>query len=213
MRSLSGRIAPFACAGLVAAFSAAQAQTTAAPQIYRCTGADGKPRRADRPMTDCSGEQYQMNPDGSIYRVVPRPLTEEEREEVERKQREEEAARRAQQVEARADLALLKRYPDKAAHDLARKEALDSARADIRASDARIAELLRARKPLIDETEFYVNKPLPLKLKLALDTNDALLAAQRSLRQNKEDEVQRIDKIYDDELAHLMKLWAVKAAH
>jgi hypothetical protein len=197
----------------LAGTGAALAQPAAAPgAIYRCIGPEGRLVTRDRQMTDCVGEQYFVNPDGSNSRVVPRPPTEEEREEAERKQREAEAARRAQQVQARADLALLKRYPDKATHDQARQAALDSAHAEIVRSDARIAELLRSRKPLIDETEFYPNKPLPTKLKSALDANDAMLAAQRSIRQNQEDEVQRIDKIYDAELARLTKLWSAKPA-
>ncbi|MDQ2762183.1 MAG: hypothetical protein M3Y22_01390 [Pseudomonadota bacterium] len=178
--------------------------------IYRCVGRDGKIGTRDRPMTDCVGEQYFVNPDGSNNRVVPRPPTEEEREEAEQKQREEHAAQREAQVQARADVALVKRFPDKASHDLAGKAALDTARADIRASNARIADLMLARKPLLDEAEFYPGKPLPSKLKAALDANDASLAAQKSSRQNLDAEVDRINKNYDLELARLMKLWAAR---
>jgi hypothetical protein len=210
---VSGRISALAGVLLAMVSGAAHAQAAPVPAqgaIYRCIGPDKKLVTKDRPMTDCVGEQYFVNPDGSNNRLVPRPLTEEEREEADRKEREDEAARRARQIEERADRELLKRYPDKAAHDLARKAALDSARADIKNSDARIADLLRLRKPLLDEAEFYVNKPYPLKLRLAFDANDAALAAQKSLRQNQEDEVQRIDKLYDAELARLTKLWAAR---
>jgi hypothetical protein len=210
MRRGPGRALALACAAL-AGTGAALAQPVAAPgAIYRCVGPEGRLVTRDRQMTDCVGPQYFVNPDGSNSRVVLRPATEEEREEAERKQREAEAAQRATQVQARADLALLRRYPDKAAHDKARQAALDSAHAEIVRSDARIAELMRSRKPLIDETEFYAGKPLPTKLKTAIDANDAMLAGQRSIRQNQEDEVQRIDKNYDAELAHLTKLWSAK---
>lgn len=212
MMRVAGRGLALACATL-AGPGAALAQPVAAPgAIYRCIGPQGRLVTRDRLMTDCVGEQYFVNPDGSNNRVVPRPPTEEEREEAERKQREAEAARRAQQVQTRADLALLKRYPDKAAHDQARQAALDSAHAEIVRSEAHIADLQRSRKPLLDEAEFYPGKPLPTKLKSALDANDAMLAAERSIRQNQEDEVQRINKIFDAELARLTKLWAVKSA-
>jgi hypothetical protein len=215
MMRVSGRVFAIACiaVAIAAAPLLAEAQSAPAPgAIYRCVGRDGKTATRDRPMTDCVGEQYFVNPDGSNSRIVPRPPTEEEREAAEQKQRETEAALRAAQVQARADAALVKRYPDKASHDLARRAALDTARADIRASDARIADLMRARKPLVDESEFYVGKPLPTKLKLSLDANDAALAAQKSLRQNLDTEIDRINKNYDLELARLTKLWAARPA-
>jgi hypothetical protein len=211
MKRASRHVFALACLALGAAPLLAEAQSAPAPgAIYRCVGRDGKTATRDRPMTDCVGEQYFVNPDGSNNRVVPRPPTEEEREEAEQKQREADAARRASQVQARADAALVKRYPDKAAHEQARKAALDTARADIRASDARIADLMQARKPLLDEREFYVGKPLPTKLKTAIDANDASLAAQKSSRQNLDTEVDRINKIYDLELERLTKLWAAR---
>lgn len=66
--------------------------------------------------------------------------------------------------------------------------------------------LLAERKPLLDEAEFYVGKPLPLKVKNVLDSNDAALAAQESLRQNQEAELARINKNFDDQLEKLRRL-------
>ncbi len=213
MMRASRPVFAIACIAVAAAPLLAEAQSAPAPgAIYRCLGRDGKTVTRDRQMTDCAGDQYLVNPDGSNRRIVPRPPTEEEREEAEQKQREADAERRAAQVQARADAALVKRFPDKASHDLARKAALDTARADVRASDARIADLMLARKPLLDEAEFYVGKPLPTKLKTAIDANDASLAAQKSSRQNLDTEVDRINKNYDLELAKLTKLWAARQA-
>src|SRR5487761_2079648 len=66
----------------------------------------------------------------------------------------------------------------------------------------------RERKPLLDDAEFYVGRPLPSKLKAQLDANDASADAQRTLLQNQQVEVLRIDKLYDTELERLRKLWA-----
>ncbi len=41
-----------------------------------------------------------------------------------------------------------------------------------------------------------------------LDSNDAALAAQESLRQNQEAELARINKNFDDQLEKLRQLWA-----
>jgi hypothetical protein len=68
------------------------------------------------------------------------------------------------------------------------------------------------RKNLEDEKLFYqndrVHKPLPSWLEQKLGANDAALAAQRSLAQNQDFEVARINELYDLELARLKKLWA-----
>jgi hypothetical protein len=68
--------------------------------------------------------------------------------------------------------------------------------------------LASERKPLMDEAEFYVGKPLPLKLKQALDANDATTDAQRTLIQNQQVEMVRINALYDAELARLRRLWS-----
>ncbi|MDQ2735183.1 MAG: hypothetical protein M3Y55_09395 [Pseudomonadota bacterium] len=168
--------------------------------------------RSDRPIVGCVGDQNKLNPDGSKKGVVPRQQTEEERAADEAKTRAEEGARAERQANARRDRNLLIRFPDKARHDQARKEALDSANAAVHLSNARIAELERARKPLMEEAEFYKGKPLPSKTKSALDANDAALAAQKALIQNQQGEVDRIDKLYDEQLEKLRKLWAAKSA-
>ena len=48
---------------------------------------------------------------------------------------------------------------------------------------------------------------LPTKLKLAIDKNDSALEAQYKLATQQEDELGRINKRFDEELALLQKLW------
>jgi hypothetical protein len=71
-----------------------------------------------------------------------------------------------------------------------------------------LAALAVERKPLMDETEFYVGKPYPPKLKRLLDANDASTEAQRASIQNQRAEVERINALYDAELERLKQLWA-----
>ena len=49
---------------------------------------------------------------------------------------------------------------------------------------------------------------MPAKLKQQLDANDATTEAQRTLIQNQQAEVVRINALFDTELARLRKLWA-----
>jgi hypothetical protein len=196
-----------AAVALAATLSPARTEAAAGQDIFSCKRADGHITRSDRPIVGCVDEQLVLNGDGSVKRIVPRQLTDDERVRAEAKAREDDEARRARQVDERADRALLHRYPDKSKHDLARQEALDSARAAIRACEKRIAELMKERKPLLDDAEFYTGKPLPNKLKAALDANDAALSAQKALSQNQQGEVVRINRLYDDELVKLRRLW------
>ena len=186
------------------------AQTAAPPaQIYTCPNAAGKKLTSDRPIPECNDrEQRVLNGDGSVRRVQGPVQTADERSEAEAREREA-AADRARQLEAiRRDRNLLARFPNEAAHRKARVAALDDVNNALRISESRLAALAAERKPLKDETEFYVGKPLPGKLKTQLDANDAAVEAQQALVQNQKLEVIRIDKRYDAELERLKRLWA-----
>ena len=196
--------------GIVAA-QGARAADLANPRIFQCVLPDGKKLTSDKPIAECMNvgkPQRELNKDGSEKGVVEAPPTEDEKSDRERLRRQREAEKMAQDIEVRRDRDLQKRYPSEAAHAKAREKALDDVASSVRNSEARIKLLLQERKPLLNEAEFYVGKTLPHKLKLDLDANDASLEAQRSLVQNQQIEIVRINKLYDTELARLKKLWA-----
>jgi hypothetical protein len=183
--------------------------TAERPPIYTCIDANGKRLTSDRTIAECgTREQKVLNSDGSVKRVVPPTLTADERADAELREREAAAEKVARQDAMRRDRNLVARFPNEEAHRKAREAALDDVRNSVRISEARVKLLMVERKPLLDEAEFYVGKPLPPKLKGLLDANDASLAAQRTLIQNQEIEVGRINALYDLELVRLRKLWA-----
>jgi len=201
-------IAVLTAALLTAAPVLAPAQAQDRKAIYSCVDANGKRLTSDRPIAECSArEQRELNADGSVKRIVPPTLTGDEQAVAEARQRDEAAARIAKQDALRRDRNLLVRFPNEAAHNKAREAALDDIRKSIRITQDRLALLATERKPLMDETEFYVGKPLPAKLKNALDANDASTDAQQSLVQTQQAEVVRINALYDAELERLRKLW------
>ena len=184
-------------------------QSAGPAPIYSCTDASGKRLTSDRPIPECnSREQRVLNADGSVNRVRQPTMTADERSDAEARDREATAERARQQEAIRRDRNLLARFPNEAAHRKAREMALGDVRKSLRLSEQRLVALAAERKPLKDESEFYVGKQLPLKLKLALDANDASVEAQTSLGQNQQQEIVRIDKLYDAELERLRKLWA-----
>jgi len=200
-------------APLLVASHAAWAQMTppakAGASIFSCTDANGKRLTSDRPIPECvAREQRVLNADGSVKRVLPPTLTAAERAEAEAREVEAAAERVAKQDTIRRDRSLMARYPNEAAHRRARDASLETVRSSMRISEARIKTLTAERKPLQEETQFYAGKQIPAKLKSQIDANDAALSAQRSLMQDQEAEVGRIDGLFDAELARLKKLWA-----
>jgi hypothetical protein len=177
--------------------------------IYTCIDDKGRRLTSDRPIADCvHKEQQLLNRDGSLRQVVPPTLTSDERADKEAREKKAAEERVTQQDAIRRDRNLLMRFPNEAAHQKAREAAADPVRLAIKATEARLRDLNAERKPLLEEAEFYVGKPLPTKLKLQIDANDAALDAQRTSAANQSVELDRINALYDAELERLKKLWA-----
>lgn len=206
---------PALLAALVTAGPAVEAwaQRPAAPSspggIYTCLDDNGRRLTSDRPIAACTHkEQRVLNRDGSLKAVLPPTLTAEERAAQEARERAAAEARAAQADAVRRDRNLMNRFPDRESHDKARHAALDTVQLAIRASELRLEALGLDRKPLLDEAEFYKGKPLPAALKAQIDANDVAVQAQRAAMRTQQAEVERINKLYDAELAHMQKLWA-----
>lgn len=184
-------------------------QAAGGRSIYTCVSASGKTLTSDRLIAECSGrEQRILNPDGSLNRIVPPTLTAEERAVVNERERIAAEARAARLEAARRDRSLLTRYPNEASHARARASAIDSVRRLLQASEARLVELAKERKPLLADAEFYVGKVLPPQLKAQLDANDVSTEGQRSQIEAQKGELARINKNFDEELGRLKRLWA-----
>ena len=180
----------------------------AAVPIYSCTDASGKKLTSDHPIAEClNREQRLLNADGSLRKVVPPTPTSDERAEAEAAERRAAAERAAQLDAVRRDRNLMIRFPNEAAHRHAREAALDDVRKAVRTSEERLKLLAAERKPLLDEAEFYADRPLPAKLRQALDANDAAVEAQRTLVLNQQSEIVRINNLFDVELERLKRLW------
>jgi hypothetical protein len=177
--------------------------------IYSCVDANGKKLTSDRPIVECTNREQKLhNTDGSLRKIVPPTPTADERAAAEADERRADAERAARQEAVRRDRNLLMRFPDEPAHRRAREAALDDVRKAVRTSEDRLKALAAERKPLLDEAEFYAGRALPAKIKQALDANDASVEAQRVLVANQQEEMARINKAFDVELARLKRLWA-----
>jgi hypothetical protein len=207
-RCSSPRLIGWVLLGLSGA-TCAQANTKPAELVFTCVNAAGRALTSDRMIGECMDrEQRVLSRDGTLIRIVPASLTAEERAVKEERERKLAAEAEARREAVRRDKNLMQRFPDVAAHQKAREQALETIQYAIAQSQARIADLERERKPLIEESEFYAGKPLPGKLKGQLDANDTATAAQKELLVTQKSELERVSKLYDTELGHLKRLWA-----
>ncbi len=188
MQSATGKLA-IVCALLALMGASASPPKT---RILTCKDANGRTLITDPADPRC-------------YKPPP---TEDQRAAEEERRRKKKEAYLACKAEQRSDQSLVSRYPNQAKHDAARQQALDGVAAAMRASDARIKRLSEDRKHLLDEAEFYPDGKLPPKLRRDLDTNSALLEAQRQASAKQSEDAAQINSFYDEELNKLKALWS-----
>lgn len=188
------------------------AQTTAPTTgIYSCTDARGRVITADRPIAACADrEQSELSSSGTVRRRIEPTYTTHELAEREARAREaaQQAVRRTE--ERRRERALLIRYPNAAAHDHERSEALAQIDAVIQAAKQRLAQLGNERKRIDDELEFYkkdVSKA-PQAVRHQVEENNASAAVQNRFIGEQENERRRVNTRFDEERVRLNRLWA-----
>lgn len=178
--------------------------------IYTCVDATGRRITSDRPIMACMDrEQRELHRSGSTKRVIGPTLTAAEREEREQREREAALERQRTRDAIRRNQALLSRYPDQAAHDLARREALAQTRAVVDTAERRLAELMAERQKLDAEMEFYRREPsrAPAKLRRRLEENAQSAEVQKRAIAGQQAERDKINQRFDQELAQLRELW------
>ncbi len=186
----------------------------ATAQIFSCTDATGRKITSDRPIAEClNKDQKELNPSGTIKRVVKPVMTADEQRAADQKAKEEMEDKARQEEERRKNRALLSRYPNKAAHDKERSEALSQVDEVIKAAQKRIGELSEQRKKINEELEFYKKDPskLPPALKRQLEDNERSVVVQRRFIGDQDDEKRRANARFDEELDRLRKLWTQAA--
>lgn len=203
---------------LAAALSDIAAAQTSVPSlqgIYTCVDSTGRKITSDRPIAECMDRvQREINPSGTVRRVLPPQLTPPERAALEEKEKIAAEARAREAEEKRRDRALLLRYPTRDLHDKERAEALSQVGEVIKASNKRSQELAEQRKAINADLEFYKATPgrAPASLKRRLDENDSSVAMQKRFIVEQDAEKKRVNQRFDEELAKLKPLWATAGA-
>lgn len=190
------------------------ASAVSAQGIFSCTTPSGRKITSDRPIPECAAQdQKELNPSGTVKRVVKPVMTADEQRAADQKAKEENEEKARIEEERRKNRVLLARYPNEAAHDKERADSLTQVDEVIRASQKRIGELGEQRKKIGEEMEFYKKDPskAPPSLRRQLEDNERSIVVQRRLIGDQEDEKKRANARFDEELDRLRKLWAQAA--
>ena len=107
-----------------------------------------------------------------------------------------------------ADQSLVNQFPDEASVAKARDADAEPLRLARQRSLDRLAQLEKERKPLDDEAEFYVGKPLPENLRRAIEDNEALVEGLRGAIRTQDENLARIEANHKKRLNTLRQLWA-----
>ncbi len=154
-----------------------------APLLMYSCNVNGHVFTGSEPPPECRSVDLRiLNPDGSLKKIIPRPLNREERK---RRDEEEEAKRKADEEAHRlenADKRLLETYSSVSEIEAARVRAIAPMKVQIQQADARITQHLREKKRLDEEAEFYAKRELPIKLKDAFEANKALTDQQEKIK-------------------------------
>ncbi|MDO9219127.1 MAG: DUF4124 domain-containing protein [Lacisediminimonas sp.] len=186
-----------------------------AQDIYTCVDARGRTITADRQIAECMDRtQNELTRSGTIRRQVGPSLTAKERAAQDAKDKLAADVRAREADEKRRDRALLLRYPGPAVHQKERAAALAQIDVVIHAASKRTDELTERRKAILNEFEFYAQDPgkAPAALKRQRDENDSSLAAQGKFMGERQQEKNRVNQRFDQELVKLQRLWAPTTA-
>lgn len=183
--------------------------------IFTCVDAKGRRLTSDRLIVEClDREQRELNPSGTVKRIIPPSMTAEERARAEARQRAETEAQAQKAEERRRTQVMLMRFPNLESHNRARADALQQVDALTAMIHERQKELDKQKATIDAEFEFYQRDPSKapewLKRRRADNTQEREVQIQRLAEQDRE--MARVNQRFDDELAVLRRLWAENGA-
>ncbi len=196
----------------VALLLAAACVQPAWAKVFVCKTADGRTITSDRMPRECAQQPVrELRQDGSVRRVIEPPLSAEERAARAAQEKQAQLEREQKRAQTQRDIALMETYANEEEIEVTRSAALVSRQRLIDRATERIDGLMRARKRLDSEAEFYVNRKTPDKLDRAYLNNEALVQSEKKLIEDMRAEMARINERFDTELARFRQLVDVGA--
>ena len=188
---------------------ASHAQASSNASVYSCVDASGRRLTADRPIAACADrEQSVLMPGGSVRTIGPSYSERERADQAVQQRREAEERYRANDGKRR-ERALTIRYPNKAAHDVERNDAVDVLKNQIKIVQERKVSLLEDRKKIDQDMEFYKKDPskapAPLQSRLQHNREDLKEVDEQVATIN--EDIKRTHQRFDEEAQTLKPYW------
>lgn len=187
----------------------AQPADSGAHGIYVCEDAEGRHISSDRQISACRDQsQRVLDASGTTRKVLTPEVSPLEQREQRERRRAQALADFQRRNRERADNELLLRYPTLAAHEQARREALEQPQIIIRLAQERIADLDDQRAGLRqrEAAQTAAFAAPPPKLAAELQANEQAIAAQRRLIEEQGAKRVEINQRFDDEAARLLAI-------
>lgn len=202
---------------LTGALASAQRSDSSGPTttIYTCVDAQGRQLTSDRPILECiDREQREFGRSGTLRRIIPPAQTAAERQAEETRARQAAVESQRQRNIEQRDQALIDRYPNKAAHEAGRKNALEQSQLIVDSAEEHIATLTESRKDLDSKMEPYLDDPskAPARLRRSIEDNDQQMQVQRGIIASQQTQRDRINELFDQQAKRLQPLWQARAA-
>ncbi len=194
------------CSTLLAVAPAAAQQ-----RMYKCVDARGKVYYTQVPPPECLGRDTQeLDKSGTPMRKsqTPAALTPEQQRAREAELKKKIEVEERAKEERRKNTALLNTYSSEKDIDDARARALKEAELAIAETEKRIVGAQKRKKELESEKEFYVKKPMPLRLKQDIANNEIEIKNQTELLDAKKKEISIINAKYDSDKRRYVELTA-----
>jgi uncharacterized protein DUF4124 len=180
-------------------------------RMYKCVDAKGKVYYTQVPPRECLGRETQeLDKSGMVVKRNERAATpaEIQAREAERKKKLEQDEKSKE--DRRKAQALLNTYSSEKDIEDARARALKEAQDAIEATERTIAGAEKRQKELEGEKEFYVKKPMPLKLRQEIANTETEIKNQNALLEAKKKEITVINAKYDEDKRRYVELTAAK---
>jgi hypothetical protein len=176
---------------------------TVAWSNFKCTPPGSKtPHYYDYLPPECAGvEARELNQDGSLKRIIPPPLTQEQKRAIAEKEKRKADCRKQNQARAQEDDALLERHLTEDTLQAARYRALGDQLKRIDQANDRLKGIRLKRKELEEQAKFFEPPhQMPVNLAADLDANHELEQNELQTIEDASLEIQRTNDRFDADL-------------
>jgi hypothetical protein len=168
---------------------------------YTCKAPGGGTIIRDYLPTECASvEIRELNPDGSLKRIIPPPRSAEQRKLEEEKDKRSADCAKQNDAQKQADEVLARRYALEDDLIAARDRALANEKARLGQQAQRQQELKTARARMEEAKASYKGRPIPDALKADFEANDSAASAIEHQIEATSSNIERLTLKYDADL-------------